>query len=284
MSRFSTLNDQGGYAVANNYGSLVARIFFQPIEESSRIFFSKVLSSSTKNANAIDTVHGRLSSILSLYLHMTMILVAFSSPYLPIVFAVLLPPKYLNTSAPTILMAIVWYIPVMAVNGVLEAFVSSASTPRDVADQAKWMTYTSFGYITCTVAVFQSGLFNDYVIVYLNMINLMVRIVYATRFIREFQRRNSYPYRPIVTPPPPLVFGVTILTGAFLMLSYREWGIQTYLSLPKSELLMTKAVWVHLGTGIMGLAVFFITCYLTERKAVNQFIASVASMRKSKVE
>lgn len=177
-------------------------------------------------------------------------------------------------------MAIVWYIPVMAINGVLEAFVSSASTPRDVADQAKyvvlisksyiyslltdfrllrWMTYTSFGYITCTIAVFQSGLFNDYVIVYLNMINLMVRIVYATRFIREFQRRNSYPYRPIVTPPPPLVFGVTILTGAFLMLSYREWGIQKYLSLPKSELLTTKAVWVHLGTGIMGLAVFFIT-------------------------
>ena len=33
VSRLSPLADQGGYAVAANYGSLVARIVFQPIEE-----------------------------------------------------------------------------------------------------------------------------------------------------------------------------------------------------------------------------------------------------------
>ncbi|KLO11563.1 Rft-1-domain-containing protein [Schizopora paradoxa] len=259
MSRFSTLKDQGGYAVANNYGSLAARIFFQPIEESSRIFFSKVLSG-PNITSAIDTAHQRLSSILSLYLHMSMVLVAFAQPYLPVVFAVLLPPKYLNTSAPAVLMAMMWYIPVMAINGILEAFVSSASTPKDVANQSKWMTYTSIGYVTCTAAAFKSGLLvNEQILVYLNMMNLMVRIVYASRFLREFQSRNSYPFRPFITLPPPPVMIVAGLTAFVSMLSYDHLEIEKYLTLPKSELLMNKTVWAHFGTGIMGLAVFFIT-------------------------
>ncbi|KAJ2984746.1 hypothetical protein NUW54_g10397 [Trametes sanguinea] len=36
VSRLSPLADQGGYAVAANYGSLIARIVFQPIEETAR--------------------------------------------------------------------------------------------------------------------------------------------------------------------------------------------------------------------------------------------------------
>lgn len=121
------------------------------------------------------------------------------------------------------------------------------------------MTYTSIGYVLCTVAVFQLGLFNDFVMVYLNMINLMLRIVYASQFIREFQSRNSYPYRPLVSPPPPLVFCVVTVTGALLMMSYKRLEIEQYLSLPKTELLMTKAVWAHVGAGIVGLVAFFIT-------------------------
>lgn len=124
----------------------------------------------------------------------------------------------------------------------------------------RWMTYTSIGYVTCTAAVFKSGLLvNEQVLVYLNMMNLMVRIVYASRFIKEFQRRNSYPSRPIVAMPPPTVFLVAVLTSTFSMLSYNRLRIATYLSLPKTELLMNKVVWAHFGTGVMGMAVLFIT-------------------------
>ena len=49
VSRLSPLADQGGYAVAANYGSLVARIVFQPIEETARVFFSKTLASSSSS-------------------------------------------------------------------------------------------------------------------------------------------------------------------------------------------------------------------------------------------
>ena len=44
LSLTSSTYDQGIFAVANNYGSLVARMIFLPIEESSRIAFSKMAS------------------------------------------------------------------------------------------------------------------------------------------------------------------------------------------------------------------------------------------------
>ncbi|KAG8813827.1 Oligosaccharide translocation protein rft1 [Serendipita sp. 400] len=44
VSRTSRLADQGGYAIAANYGSVVARILFQPVEEIARVYFSKTLA------------------------------------------------------------------------------------------------------------------------------------------------------------------------------------------------------------------------------------------------
>ncbi len=45
VAKYATLEDQGGYALASNYGSLVARILFQPVEETARIVFSSELQS-----------------------------------------------------------------------------------------------------------------------------------------------------------------------------------------------------------------------------------------------
>ena len=44
VSLLSTPEVQGTYALANNYGGLLARLLFQPVEESSRTYFSRVLS------------------------------------------------------------------------------------------------------------------------------------------------------------------------------------------------------------------------------------------------
>eukprot|EP00953_Heterococcus_sp_UTEX-ZZ885_P011520 6670-Heterococcus_DN1.PRE.3 len=45
---------QGVYAVAHNYGSLVARLLFQPIEESARLMFAR-LGSSSSNSTSTNT-------------------------------------------------------------------------------------------------------------------------------------------------------------------------------------------------------------------------------------
>ena len=164
LSWFSPLQDQGGYAVAVNYGrypcchlhsshsqagmiisgSLVARIVFQPLEETSRLYFSKFLAnaSSTSAANTpkieiLRQVSNTLLALLSVQAAMSVIFLVFGTAYVPIILYVLLPQQYLLTSAPRVLSAWVWYIPVLAFNGSLEAFSSSIVTPQDLNRQSR---------------------------------------------------------------------------------------------------------------------------------------------------
>ena len=166
LSWASPLQDQGGYAIAVNYGalvlevsryvciyyfsgSLVARIVFQPIEEILRVYFSKTLSppkdiTETSITHKEDTVRTSLQqaanalvSLLAIQSSLAVILVTFGSAYISIVLHILLPPRYLYTSAPSVLEAWIWYIPVLAVNGGLEAFVSSVAMPKDLNRQSR---------------------------------------------------------------------------------------------------------------------------------------------------
>ena len=132
-------------------GSLVARIVLQPIEEILRVYFSKTLSS-PKDITRIFTTHRDdtvypshnllqqaadvLVSLLAIQLSIGVILVTFGSAYISIVLHILLPPRFLSTSAPSVLTAWIWYIPVLAVNGGLEAFVSSVAAPEDLNRQS----------------------------------------------------------------------------------------------------------------------------------------------------
>lgn len=121
----------------------MARIIFQPIEETLRLFFSRILSSGTREIakdqyqaslkQSIDTLH----SLISVQVAFSLILVVFGTAYLPVMFGLLLPKQYLGTSAPAVLAAWMWYIPVLALNGGLEAFLSSVATPKDLNRQSR---------------------------------------------------------------------------------------------------------------------------------------------------
>jgi oligosaccharide translocation protein RFT1 len=161
LSWFSPLQDQGGYAIAVNYGSplplchlvaniylqlgsLVARIVFQPIEEVSRVFFSKTLTRSPGESresrrHALEQASKALSSMLAIQTSLTVILLVFGTSYMHLALHILLPPRYLSTSAPKVLSAWIWYIPVLSINGVLEAFLSSVATTQDLNRQSQYV-------------------------------------------------------------------------------------------------------------------------------------------------
>lgn len=123
-------------------GSLVARIVFQPIEETLRVFFSKSLDNTSTKANNHENLNqaaNALVSLLSVQTAFSVFLLVFGTAYIPVLVHVLLPQQYLSTSAPDVLSTWVWYIPVLAFNGGLEAFVSSAATPQDLNKQSRYV-------------------------------------------------------------------------------------------------------------------------------------------------
>lgn len=119
---------------------MIARIVFQPIEEMSRVFFSQTLEESdSQPVRRSNLIHSAeiLQSLLSIQVVASLVLVALGPSNLPILLVVFLPSKYLGTSAPQLLKAWIFYIPILAVNGLLEAFVTSVATPRDVNKQSR---------------------------------------------------------------------------------------------------------------------------------------------------
>ena len=170
LSLTSSSYDQGIFAIANNYGSLVARMIFLPIEESSRVAFSRmaaeriVLQRTSESVNdssssSLSTVDARrnqnlntvpkkiittppgnaqrnLSSIemekllvllLQMVSTMGLMFIVFGPPYARVVVTLLFPRKYRGEESVRTLSAVCVNVFVLALNGVLEAFVHAAA-------------------------------------------------------------------------------------------------------------------------------------------------------------
>lgn len=181
-----------------------------------RVYFSKILSGITleecpattgtpDNSRALNQASSAVASLLSVQIAFSMLVVTFGSSYLPIVLQLLLPPQYTSTSAPKVLSAWIWYIPVLALNGGLEAFYSSVATPQDLRTQSRyvacllvdhmvltlfrWMLAFSIIYILSASVLYDLG-FGDTSLVYANIVNLTARTWYTATFIVVYFRKR----------------------------------------------------------------------------------------------
>ncbi|KZT53159.1 Rft-1-domain-containing protein, partial [Calocera cornea HHB12733] len=200
LARISSLKDQGGYAVANNYGSLIARIVFLPLEETSRLFFSKTLSSAdtsapsstapsptpTPIADSLQSASSVLTTVLLLYTHLALFFLTLGPPLVPTLLAFLLPQRYLHTSAPRVLVAYCAYLPTMAFNGLLEAFFSSTAEQRDLARQARAMLLFSALFLAAAYTFVSTLELGEVGLVYANTLNLTLRAGYSYAYTRRY--------------------------------------------------------------------------------------------------
>ncbi|KIM40692.1 hypothetical protein M413DRAFT_72866 [Hebeloma cylindrosporum] len=285
LSSFSPLRDQGGYALAVNYGSLIARIVFQPIEETLRVFFSRILggtaqkkASGSRRASLAQSA-AMLQSLLSIQLSLSVILVIFGSASLPILLPLLLPKQYLSTSAPQVLGAWIWYIPVLAVNGGLEAFLSSVATPKDLNNQSRWMIGFSAIYIGSAISFYALGL-GDASLVYANIVNLSARIVYSLRYATNFfNEPKATVFRWQDTLPSRTLCVVSGLSAVIIQLSQRRLKADEIASELGKRALLNPSVLIHVGVcGLLALV-----CLGTWWRASGRYLR-FSSFRRDKVE
>ncbi|CAK7223639.1 Oligosaccharide translocation protein rft1 [Sporothrix bragantina] len=201
VSILSTTTTQGVYALANNYGGLAARLLFQPIEESSRSYFSRLLADDSasrsetgkktgakeKSENTTASRAARdLQTLLKLYVLLSLVVTAIgpaaAAPFLGLVTG----PRWAASGAAATLAAYVWYIPLLAINGVAEAFVASVATETQVYRQSVWMggfsaVFAAAGYVC--LRVLDGGAIG---LVAANGINMACRIVWCLVFIRDY--------------------------------------------------------------------------------------------------
>jgi oligosaccharide translocation protein RFT1 len=221
---------------------------FQPIEETSRVFFSKALVSAKDESEQSKNTHKiaatLLMTLLLVFTHLLLLLATFAPPYLPLATSIFLPKRYLSTSAPQILGAYIYYIPIMAFNGVLEAFFSSACSPVDLRNQSTMFTATTIGFIIAAVG-FARGLdMGDVGLIWANIANLGVRALYAWAFVERYftARGLRKAVSPILAIPP-----ISVLSVFAAAASVTRWSAHKHANVTLSLMAQKR----HIGVGVV---------------------------------
>jgi small basic protein len=200
ITGLASLADQGAYALASNYGGLIARMLFQPIEESSRNMFAKLCagveptgSKEKKEAKETDEQKQNLAqasrvltTILRLYGIISLFAVTLGPVLAPTLLSIVAGQKWSATSASKVLSTYCYYVPFLAVNGVTEAFVAAVATNKELYAQSVSMGIF-FALFAGSAWVFIGQLeMGGNGVVLANTVNMGLRIVWNTWFIKRF--------------------------------------------------------------------------------------------------
>ena len=197
LSFLSSLADQGAFALASNYGGLLARLLFQPIEESSRNTFGRLLSSlststqSQRNSQTdISQALKYLANTLHFYLLISLPLTTLAPFILPLVVKHIIGARWYSASTASLLSTYCFYIPLMAVNGILDAFVTSVATPVQLRTQSLWMLVFTVLYGVAAWGMLTRFGMGAAGLVGANMVNMGLRIVWSIDFVRKWIAGN----------------------------------------------------------------------------------------------
>lgn len=209
VSLLSTPHAQGVYALASNYGGLVARLLLQPVEESCRAYFSRLLSDPSRAAAT--RASADLARILRVYLVVAVPVVAIAPLFAEPVLAVVAGRKWAD-EAGSALAAYCAYIPLLALNGVLEAFVASVAGEGEVHRQSAAMAGFSlvFGasaFVALRVLPVDAGVG----LVLANGVNMLCRIAWCAWFVGRYFKGKGVRFDVVGLLPGGVTVGVCLV-------------------------------------------------------------------------
>ncbi|OQD95547.1 hypothetical protein PENVUL_c110G08231 [Penicillium vulpinum] len=194
LAALSGLEDQGIYSLASNYGGLIARIIFQPLEESSRNLFSALLISDENGKPKsvhISTTRDHLIDILRAYQLLSILIFPLGPLMVPQLLYILGGRQWASPKIGDLLSVYCYYIPFLAFNGITEAFVSSAASSQQIRKQTAWMGVFSACYALAAYMFLEVGDLGAYGLVLANIVNMMVRTCWSYSFIKSYFHRNG---------------------------------------------------------------------------------------------
>lgn len=191
------------YSLSANYGGLIARMVFRPIEDSTRNLFAKLCappttkdpseksekkqtqSASLKQAAAI------LRDILRMYTILSLIAFAIGPTAAPLLLRLVAGSRWSDSGAGEVLGTYCYCIPLLAINGVSEAFVAATASTKDLHWQSIWMGAFSAGFIASAYVFLRVLGMGAKGLVWANCVNMGLRIVFNLKFVRNFFGRNG---------------------------------------------------------------------------------------------
>ncbi|KAG7891752.1 hypothetical protein KL936_001695 [Ogataea polymorpha] len=187
LNQFFPIVDQGYYAIVLNYGSLMARLLFQPIEETVRMNTAKLFASNQSESCKRSSLNNNVYKVATVYIYMLSLLLLFA----PRNTSFLVHHAFPNMADPEKLVEVFkiywYYLPLLSMNGILEALFNSVYTdPHHVSLYSRLMFVNSACfYLTSAFFIkrFQLGLVG---LILANSINMLTRILFCAFEVKPF--------------------------------------------------------------------------------------------------
>ena len=185
VTLFTSLTSQGIYALASSYGSLLARLLFQPIEESSRLAFGRLLNQKPSTRD-FEFAQLYLLTILQAYALLSLLIVTVGPTLAPLLLRYVAGEAWARTEAPYVLGTYCYYLPFLAFNGIIEAFVSAVANTEQIQRQSAWMLAFSGGFAISGFLFLRIYDLGAVGLVVANCFNMSARILWGGGFVRRF--------------------------------------------------------------------------------------------------
>lgn len=262
MTFLNVLNfgDQGVYDIVNNLGSLVARLIFQPIEESFYIFFAKVLErekdAALQKQEDIAVAAVVLESLLKLALLTGLTITVFGFAYSQLALDIYGGAMLSSGSGPVLLRSYSLYVLLLAINGVTECFTFAAMSKEEVDRYNFTMLALSCSFLVLSYLL--TSWFGSVGFILANCFNMGIRITQSLCFIHRYYQRS--PHRPLAgLRLSPLLLGAFALSGGITSVS------EVFLCCEQGWL----ARLAHVAVGAFCLAVTLGTAFFTETRLIH---------------
>ncbi|XP_057561979.1 protein RFT1 homolog isoform X2 [Hippopotamus amphibius kiboko] len=262
MTFLNVLNfgDQGVYDIVNNLGSLVARLIFQPIEESFYIFFAKVLErekdASLQKQEDVAVAAAVLESLLKLALLTGLTVTVFGLAYSQLALDIYGGAMLSSGSGPVLLRAYCLYVLLLAINGVTECFTFAAMSKEEVDKYNFTMLALSSSFLLLSYLLIRWCGSVGFILA--NCFNMGIRITHSLCFIHRYYLKS--PYRPLAGLfLSPVLLGVFALSGGITAVS------EAFLCCERGW----PARLAHITVGALCLGATLGTAFLTEAKLIH---------------
>lgn len=194
ISWLCSAEEQGVYALVTNYGSILARVLFQPVEESLRLVLSKELSTPSSKTQT-QMAAKNMGYILLMYFHLSVVMVlgGYSNGAYVLQFALGRSKALIwkETNVFQIFPQYILYLPFLAFNGVIEAFFSSTASELQI-QKFSWFMLGLTAFILLLlywlIQVQNTGLLG---LMVANSTNMALRIIYCTNYMQKFLKKKG---------------------------------------------------------------------------------------------
>ncbi|XP_006876121.1 PREDICTED: protein RFT1 homolog [Chrysochloris asiatica] len=251
---------EGVYDIVNNLGSLVARLIFQPIEESFYIFFAKVLErekgATLQKQEDVAVAAVVLESLLKLALLTGLTIAVFGFAYSQLALDIYGGAMLSSGSGPVLLRFYCLYVLLLAINGVTECFTFAAMSKEEVDRYNFTMLALSSSFLV--FAYLLTRWCGSVGFILANCFNMSIRITQSLSFIHRYYQKS--PHRPLAgLYLSPALLGAFALSGGITGLS------EVYLCCEQGW----PAKLAHIAVGTFCLGVTLRVAFFTESKLIH---------------